>query len=420
MGSTITEKILAAHSGHDVVRPGQFIMAQVDLMLGNDITAPIAIEEFRKSGAKALAAAAKVVLVADHSTPNKDIKSAEQCRLMREFSREQGVEHFYDVGKAGVEHALLPEEGLVAPGECVIGADSHTCTYGALGAFATGVGSTDLAAVMATGECWLRVPPSIKVSYRGELRPWVGGKDLILHTIGQIGVSGALYQALEFCGETIGALSMADRFTMCNMAIEAGGKNGIIAPDGITQAFMMSVTDRPYRRYQSDPDAEYARVVEVDCANLELQVSFPHLPENTKPISQVGDAPIDQSVIGSCTNGRIEDMRVAARILKGRKVHPNVRALIIPATPRVHLQCIKEGLAEIFLEAGAALSTPTCGPCLGGHMGVLAKGERAVATTNRNFVGRMGHPESEVYLAGPAVAAASAVLGRIGGPEELS
>jgi len=389
-------------------------------MLGNDITAPIAIEEFRKSGAKALAAAAKVVLVADHSTPNKDIKSAEQCRLMREFSREQGVEHFYDVGKAGVEHALLPEEGLVAPGECVIGADSHTCTYGALGAFATGVGSTDLAATMATGECWLRVPPSIKVVYRGALRPWVGGKDLILHTIGVVGVSGALYQALEFCGETIASLSMADRLCMCNMAIEAGAKNGIIAPDAITEAFMQSVTDRPYQPYHSDPDAEYVRTIEVDCAKLEPQVSFPHLPENAKPISQVGDVPIDQSVIGSCTNGRIEDLRVAAQILKGRTVHPNVRTLIIPATPRVHLQCIKEGLAEIFLEAGAALSTPTCGPCLGGHMGVLAKGERAVATTNRNFVGRMGHPGSEVYLASPAVAAASAVLGRIAGPEELS
>jgi len=420
MGATITEKILAAHSGHDAVTPGQFVMAQVDVMLGNDITAPIAIEEFRKSGAKALAAAAKVVLVADHSTPNKDIKSAEQCRLMREFSREQGVEHFYDVGKAGVEHALLPEEGLVAPGECVIGADSHTCTYGAVGAFATGVGSTDLAATMATGECWLRVPPSIKVIYRGPRRPWVGGKDLILHTIGLIGVSGALYQALEFCGETIASLSMADRLCMCNMAIEAGAKNGIIAPDAITEAFMQSVTDRPYQPYHSDSDAEYVRTIEVDCAALEPQVSFPHLPENAKPISQVGDVPIDQSVIGSCTNGRIEDLRVAAQILKGRTVHPRVRALIIPATPRVHLQCIKEGLAEIFLEAGAALSTPTCGPCLGGHMGVLAKGERAVATTNRNFVGRMGHPGSEVYLAGPAVAAASAVLGRIAGPEELS
>jgi len=420
VGATITEKILAAHCGEKTVAPGQFIMAKVDVMLGNDITAPIAIEEFRKSGARRLAAAAKVVLVADHSTPNKDIKSAEQCRLMREFSREQGVEHFFDVGKAGVEHALLPEEGLVAPGECVIGADSHTCTYGALGAFATGVGSTDLAAVMATGECWLRVPASIKVVYRGRLRPWVGGKDLILYTIGRVGVSGALYQALEFCGETMTSLPMADRLSMCNMAIEAGAKNGIVPPDAITEAFMKSVTDRPYTAYRSDPEAAYVRTLEVDCTTIEPQVSFPHLPENAKPISQVGDIPIDQSVVGSCTNGRIEDLRIAAKLLKGRTVHPRVRMLVIPATPRVHLQCIKEGLAEIFLEAGAALSTPTCGPCLGGHMGVLAKGERAVATTNRNFVGRMGHPESEVYLAGPAVAAASAVLGRIAGPEELA
>jgi 3-isopropylmalate/(R)-2-methylmalate dehydratase large subunit len=420
MGMTITEKILAAHSGQSAVTPGQFVMAQVDVMLGNDITAPIAIEEFRKSGAAHLAAAAKVVLVADHSTPNKDIKSAEQCRLMREFSHEQGVEHFYDVGRAGVEHALLPEEGLVAPGECVIGADSHTCTYGAVGAFATGVGSTDLAATMATGECWLRVPPSIKVVYNGVLRPWVGGKDLILHTIGLIGVSGALYQALEFCGETIETLPMSDRLTMCNMAIEAGAKNGIIAPDGITGEFMRSVTTRNYHPQRSDPDAEYVRTLEIDCSRLEPQVSFPHLPEHARPISQVGEVEIDQSVIGSCTNGRIEDLRVAAKLLKGRKVHPRVRLLVIPATPRVHLQCIKEGLAEIFLEAGAALSTPTCGPCLGGHMGVLAKGERAVATTNRNFVGRMGHTGSEVYLASPAVAAASAVLGRIAGPEELA
>jgi 3-isopropylmalate/(R)-2-methylmalate dehydratase large subunit len=419
MGATITEKILATHAGQQSVTPGQFITARVDLMLGNDITAPIAIEEFHRSGARRLADSAKVVLVADHSTPNKDLKSAEQCRVMRAFAREQGVDRFYDVGRAGVEHALLPEEGLVAPGECVIGADSHTCTYGALGAFATGVGSTDLAATMATGECWLRVPESIKVVYRGKLRPWVGGKDLILHTIGQIGVAGAAYQALEFCGETIGSLSMADRLSMCNMAIEAGAKNGIIAPDAVTEAFMKSVTDRPYTPVFSDPDAHYVRPVEIDCAALEPQVSLPHLPENAKPVSEVRGVTIDQSVIGSCTNGRIEDLRVAAKILKGRQVHPGVRLLIIPATPRVHLQAIKEGLAEVFLEAGGALSTPTCGPCLGGHMGVLAKGERAVATTNRNFVGRMGHVESEVYLASPAVAAASAVLGRIAGPEEL-
>jgi len=419
MAMTITEKVLAAHSGQAEARPGQFVMARLDLMLGNDITAPIAIEEFRRTGASHVVDSARVVLVADHSTPNKDIKSAEQCRLMREFSDQQGVEHFYDVGRGGIEHALLPEEGLVAPGECIIGADSHTCTYGALGAFATGVGSTDLAVAMATGECWLRVPESIKVVYRGKLKPWVGGKDLILHTIGLIGVSGATYQALELCGETIEALPMSDRLTMCNMAIEAGAKNGIIAPDATTEQYMRSVTDRPYRPAVSDPDAAYARTLTIDCSQLDLQVALPHLPENAKPVREVGDIPIDQSVIGSCTNGRIEDLRIAAAILKGRQVHPRVRLIVIPATPRVQLQAIREGLAEIFLTAGGALSTPTCGPCLGGHMGVLARGERAVATTNRNFVGRMGHPESEVYLAGPAVAAASAVLGRIAGPEEL-
>jgi 3-isopropylmalate/(R)-2-methylmalate dehydratase large subunit len=419
MPMTITEKILAAHCDLPEVRPGQFVMARVDLMLGNDITAPLAIEEFRKLGAGRLHDSARVVLVADHSTPNKDIKSAEQCRVMREFSHEQGVERFYDVGRAGVEHALLPEEGLVAPGECVIGADSHTCTYGALGAFATGVGSTDLAAAMATGQCWLRVPASIKVNYRGALRPWVGGKDLILYTIGKIGVSGALYQALEFCGEAISALPMAGRLTMCNMAIEAGAKNGIVAPDAETDSFMRSATSRPYTSVLSDPDAQYARMIEFDCSQIELQVSLPHLPENARPVREVRDVAIQQSVIGSCTNGRIEDLRVAATILKGRKVHPQVRLIVIPATPRVHLQAVREGVVEVVLEAGGAFSTPTCGPCLGGHMGVLAKGERGVATTNRNFVGRMGHPESEVYLAGPAVAAASAVLGRIGSPEEL-
>jgi len=420
MGHTVTEKILAAHSGHDEVHPGRFIMARVDLMLGNDVTAPLAIEEFRKVGAGRLADQAKVVLVADHATPNKDIKAAEACRVMRDFSREQGMEHFFDVGRGGIEHALLPEEGLVAPGECVIGADSHTCTYGALGAFATGVGSTDLAATMATGECWLRVPESVKVVFRGQRRHWVGGKDLILYLIGQIGVSGARYQALEFCGETIEALPVAGRLTMCNMAIEAGAKNGIINPDAITHDFMKSVTSRPYTAVVSDPDARYVRTVEIDCANIEPQVALPHLPENARPVSQVKDITIDQAVIGSCTNGRIEDLREAGEVLKGRQVHPDVRLIVIPATPRVHLQAIKEGLAEIFIQAGGALSTPTCGPCLGMHMGVLAKGERAVATTNRNFVGRMGHPESEVYLAGPAVAAASAVLGRIASPEEVS
>ncbi|UCC68789.1 MAG: 3-isopropylmalate dehydratase large subunit [Armatimonadota bacterium] len=419
MGATITEKILAAHSGQQTVRPGQFVMAELDLMLGNDVTAPIAIEEFRKIGAKKLAGGARLVLVADHGTPNKDIKTAEQCRVMREFSREQGVQHFYDVGRAGIEHALLPEEGLVAPGECIIGADSHTCTYGAVGAFATGTGSTDLAVAMATGQCWLRVPESIKVVYRGERKPWVGGKDLILYTIGRISVSGALYQALEFCGEAIEALPMADRLTMCNMAIEAGAKNGIIAPDATTASFMDSVTSRDYRPMASDADAEYARTIEIDCSEIELQVALPALPEKARPVGEVGEVTIQQAVIGSCTNGRIEDMRAAAEILRGRKVHPEVRLIVIPATPRVQLEMVREGLAETFLEAGGVLSTPTCGPCLGYHMGVLAKGERAVATTNRNFVGRMGHQESEVYLAGPPVAAASAVLGRIGSPEEL-
>jgi 3-isopropylmalate/(R)-2-methylmalate dehydratase large subunit len=420
MGQTITEKILAAHSGQDEVRPGQFVSARLDLMLGNDVTAPLAIEEFRKIGAGEPAEPARVVLVADHGTPNKDIEAAEQCRVMREFAREHDLEHFYDVGRGGIEHALLPEEGLVAPGECIIGADSHTCTYGALGAFATGVGSTDLASAMATGECWLRVPETVKVVYRGERKQWVGGKDLILYTIGRIGVSGAVYQALEFCGEAIEALPMADRLTICNMAVEAGAKNGIIAPDAVTEAFMNSVTSRPYRAVGGDPDAAYARALDIDCSQIELQVALPHLPENARPVGEVREVRIDQSVIGSCTNGRIEDLRMAAEILRGRKVHPDVRLIVIPATPRVHLQAIQEGLAEVFLHAGGALSTPTCGPCLGLHTGVLAKGERSVATTNRNFVGRMGHPESEVYLAGPAVAAASAVLGRIGGPEELS
>ncbi|MFB3881179.1 MAG: 3-isopropylmalate dehydratase large subunit [Armatimonadota bacterium] len=421
MGQTITEKILAAHSGQDEVHPGQFVMARLDLMLGNDVTAPLAIEEFRRiTGDGKLPDQAKVVLVADHATPNKDIKAAEACRVMRDFSRQQGLQHFYDTGRGGIEHALLPEEGLVAPGECVIGADSHTCTYGALGAFATGVGSTDLAAAMATGECWLRVPESVRVVYRGRLRPWVGGKDLILYTIGLIGVAGARYQALEFCGPVIESLPMAGRLTMCNMAIEAGAKNGIINPDATTREFMKSVASRRYTSAVSDPDASYARTVEVECASIEPQVALPHLPENSRPVSQVKGVTVDQAVIGSCTNGRIEDLREAAAVLKGRQVHPNVRLIVVPATPRVHLQAIKEGLAEVFIEAGGALSTPTCGPCLGMHMGVLAKGERAVATTNRNFVGRMGHPESEVYLAGPAVAAASAVLGRIGSPEELS
>ena len=419
MPMTITEKILAAHCGKAEVYPGEFVQAQLDLMLGNDITAPIAIEEFRKIGAARVADPEKIALVPDHSTPAKDIKAAELAKAMREFAHEQKIPHYFEVGRMGIEHALLPDEGLVVSGDCVIGADSHTCTYGALGAFATGVGSTDLAAAMATGDVWLRVPESMAFIYTGERRKWVGGKDLILYTIGRIGVEGARYRAMEFKGPAIGALPMSDRFTMCNMAVEAGGKNGIIAPDEITRAYEAGRARRDPAIYRSDPDASYVEAFEFDVSQIEPQVALPPLPENARPISQVGEVRIDQAVIGSCTNGRIEDLRAAAAVLKGRKVHPEVRLIVIPATQAIYLQAIAEGLAEIFVAAGAALSTPTCGPCLGGHMGCLAMGERAIATTNRNFVGRMGHPKSEVYLSNPAVAAASAVLGRIAGPEEL-
>jgi len=419
MPMTITEKILAAHCGQAEVHPGEFVQAQLDLMLGNDITAPIAIEEFRKIGAARVADPEKIALVPDHSTPAKDIKAAELAKAMREFAHEQKIPHYFEVGRMGIEHALLPDEGLVVSGDCVIGADSHTCTYGALGAFATGVGSTDLAAAMATGDVWLRVPESMAFIYTGERRKWVGGKDLILYTIGRIGVEGARYRAMEFKGPAIGALPMSDRFTICNMAVEAGGKNGIIAPDEITRAYEAGRARRDPAIYFSDPDAAYVETFEFDVSQIEPQVALPPLPENARPISQVGEVRIDQAVIGSCTNGRIEDLRAAAAVLKGRKVHPEVRLIVIPATQAIYLQAIAEGLAEIFVAAGAALSTPTCGPCLGGHMGCLAMGERAIATTNRNFVGRMGHPKSEVYLSNPAVAAASAVLGRIAGPEEL-
>lgn len=419
MGQTITEKILAAHCGKDSVAPGELITAKLDLVLGNDITAPIAIREFKKIGAPCVFDKEKIALVPDHSTPAKDIKSAEQVKILREFAREQGLTNFFEIGRVGIEHTLLPDEGLVLPGDAVIGADSHTCTYGAIGAFSTGVGSTDLASAMALGECWFRVPESIKFVYYGKMNKWVCGKDLILYTIGKIGVDGALYCSMEFTGEVIDALPMADRFTMCNMAIEAGGKNGIIAPDDKTMEYVRGRAKREFTFYKSDADAKYKEVIEIDCSKLEPQVSFPHLPENTKPLSQVGDVKIDQSVIGSCTNGRIEDLRIAAGILKGRKVHKDVRLIVFPATQEIYMQSIHEGLTEIFVDAGAAVSTPTCGPCLGGHMGCLAEGERAIATTNRNFVGRMGHPKSEVYLASPAVAAASAVLGHIGGPDEL-
>ncbi len=419
MPMTITEKILAAHAGREKVAPGELINARVDLVLGNDITAPVAINEFEKIGAPGVFDRERVALVPDHFVPNKDIKSAEQAKQMREFSRKHNLVNYFEVGVSGIEHCLLPEQGLVGPGDLIIGADSHTCTYGALGAFSTGVGSTDLAAAMALGETWLKVPESIKFVFDGELKPWVGGKDLILHVIGDIGVDGALYQAMEFAGTAIEKLSMDGRFSMCNMAVEAGGKNGIIAPDEITRAYVEGRCKRPYKFYQSDPDAGYARIYRYDASLIEPQVAFPHLPENCRPVSEAGQVEIDQSVIGSCTNGRIEDLRDAAKVLKDRKVHKNVRLIVFPGTQEIYLQALREGLIETLVKAGAAVSTPTCGPCLGGHMGILAKGERCIATTNRNFVGRMGHPESEVYLSNPAVAAASAILGRIAGPWEV-
>ena len=416
---TTVEKILAKHAGLDSVTPGQLIEAQVDLVLANDITAPIAIREFREAGAKKVFDREKIVLVPDHFTPNKDIASAEQCRILREFAAEQNLKYYFEIGEMGIEHALLPEKGLVVPGDVVIGADSHTCTYGALGAFATGVGSTDAAAAMITGTAWFKVPETIQFVFRGALQPWVSGKDLILHTIGDIGVEGARYKAMEFAGPVIDDLSLEGRLTMANMAIEAGGKCGIFHPDTKTLEYVRARSSRQFTVYESDPDAQYAGMREYDVSRIEPQVSFPHSPANTHPISRVGTVPINQSVIGSCTNGRIEDLRVAACVLKGKKVAPGVRLIIIPATQAIYKQALQEGLLEIFLEARAAVSTPTCGPCLGGHMGILAKGETAIATTNRNFVGRMGHPESNVYLANPAIAAASAVLGRIGSPEEL-
>ncbi|HHW28444.1 MAG TPA: 3-isopropylmalate dehydratase large subunit [Syntrophomonadaceae bacterium] len=419
MSMTITEKILAAHAGKDRVSPGELINCRLDLVLANDVTAPVAIKEFSKLGLDRVFDPDRVALVPDHFTPNKDIKSAELALCVREFARSYGITNYFEVGKMGIEHCLLPEQGLVLPGDMIIGADSHTCTYGALGAFATGVGSTDLAAAMALGECWFKVPESMKFIYHGKMRPWVGGKDLILYTIGDIGVDGALYRAMEFTGEAIQDLSIEGRLTMCNMAIEAGAKNGILAPDEKTKAYVEKRAKRPYRFYYSDPDAAYVEVKEYDVSQIEPQVAFPHLPENSRPVSEAQGIELDQVVIGSCTNGRIEDLRVAAKILKGRKVHPRLRVIIIPGTQEVYLQALREGLLETFVEAGTVVSTPTCGPCLGGHMGILAKGEKALSTTNRNFVGRMGHPESEVYLCGPAVAAASAVTGMITHPEEV-
>jgi 3-isopropylmalate/(R)-2-methylmalate dehydratase large subunit len=419
MGQTITEKILAAHCGKKAVTAGEFIEPKVNIALGNDVTSPLAIKEFRKSGAAKVFDRERVALVMDHFTPNKDINSAEQVKFVREFAQEQKIVNYFEGGNCGVEHALLPEQGIVVPGDLIVGADSHTCTYGALGAFASGVGSTDLGAAMATGRVWLKVPSTIKFVYKGRLNKWVGGKDLILHTIGKIGVDGALYQSMEFTGAVIGKLPMSDRFAMANMAIEAGGKNGIIAPDRITQEYVKGRGQRKPVFYASDPDASYSDVIEIDCAKIAPQVSVPFLPSNAKAAAELNKTEIDQVVIGSCTNGRIEDFRIAAKILKGKKVNSRVRLLIIPATPQVYAECLKEGLFGIFLKAGAVISAPTCGPCLGGHMGILAAGERCVATTNRNFVGRMGHPKSEVFLAGPAVAAASAVKGRIIDPGQL-
>jgi 3-isopropylmalate/(R)-2-methylmalate dehydratase large subunit len=419
VGNTITEKILMAHTGLKKISAGQLINARVDIALGNDVTAPIAINEFKKAGGKKVFNKNKVALVLDHFTPNKDINSAQQCKAVREFALQQKITHFYEGGRVGVEHALLPEQGIVLPGDLVIGADSHTCTYGALGAFATGVGSTDLAAAMLTGELWLKVPQSIKFVVYGKLQKWVSGKDLILHIIGRIGVDGALYQAMEFTGETIGKLPMADRFSMANMAIEAGAKNGIFAPDKITADFIKKRAKRKYKFYASDADAVYSDIIEINAAKIEPQVAFPHLPSHVKGISKAGRVKIDQALIGSCTNGRIEDLRIAAGILKNRRAASHVRLIIVPATPEIYKQALKEGLLDIFMKADAIISPPSCGACLGGHMGILAEGERAVATTNRNFVGRMGHTKSEVYLASPAVAAASAVLGKIASPEEL-
>ena len=419
MPMTMTQKILARAAGLESVKPGQLIQAKLDMVLGNDITAPVAIQEFEKAGLDKVYHTEKIALVPDHFTPNKDIKSAEQVKMMREFARKHGIVNFFEVGQMGVEHALLPEQGLVVAGDVVIGADSHTCTYGALGAFSTGVGSTDMAAAMATGQVWLKVPEAIRFQLIGKPSEWVSGKDIILHIIGLIGVDGALYKSMEFVGEGLEFLSMDDRFTIANMAIEAGAKNGIFEVDDETLKYIREHSTKPYEVFTADPDAQYSQEYIIDLSKLRPTVSFPHLPENTKTIDEVGEIPIHQVVIGSCTNGRMEDMRIAAKILAGQKVHRDVRCIIIPATQKIWKECMKEGLFDIFIDAGCAVSTPTCGPCLGGHMGILAAGERAVSTTNRNFVGRMGHVKSEVYLASPAVAAASAITGKISSPEEI-
>lgn len=414
----IAEKILAVHCGKKKVIPGEFISVSIDLILANDITAPLAIKEFNKIGVSKVFDPKKIVMVPDHFVPNKDIESAEQAKLMREFAYQQGVVYF-EVGQMGIEHVLLPEQGLVMPGDVIIGADSHTCTYGALSAFATGMGSTDIAAAMATGEIWMKVPHAIKLIYHGNLKKWVSGKDLILYTIGDIGMDGARYATMEFSGEAVKSLSMDGRFTMANMAIEAGAKTGIFWVDNITLGYIKSRSNRHYSVYESDVDAEYSCVIEYDVGIIEPQVALPHSPANTKPVSQLSDIKIDQAMIGSCTNGRLEDLRNAAMVLEGKKVQSRVRCIVIPGTQQVYLDALNEGLIEIFIRAGVVVSTPTCGPCLGGHMGILAAGERCISTTNRNFTGRMGSPESEVYLSSPAVAAASAIAGRIASPEEF-
>ncbi len=419
MGMTMTQKILAHRAGLGSVEPGELIMTELDLVLGNDITTPVAIEEFEKIGIDRVFDTQKIAIVPDHFTPNKDIKSAEQCRLIREFARGMYIENYFEVGEMGIEHALIPEKGLVVAGDVVIGADSHTCTYGALGAFATGVGSTDMAAGMATGKAWFKVPGAIKFVLKGKKQKWVSGKDIILHIIGMIGVDGALYKSMEYTGEGVSELSMDERFTIANMAIEAGAKNGIFEVDDKTISYMKQHSTKGYEIFKADDDAYYSEIYEIDLGEIRPTVAFPHLPENTRTIDEVGEIFIDQVVIGSCTNGRLEDLRVAASILKGNKVKKGVRTIIFPATQKIYLDALREGLIEIFIEAGAVVSTPTCGPCLGGHMGILAKGERAISTTNRNFVGRMGHKDSEVYLASPAVAAASAITGKISSPEEV-
>lgn len=419
MGMTMSQKILAAHTGLDKLVPGQLIEANLDLVLGNDITSPVAVNEFKKTGLDKVFDTKKVAIVPDHFTPNKDIKAAEQCKMLREFALGMEIENYFEIGEMGIEHCLIPEKGLAVPGDLIIGADSHTCTYGALGAFSTGVGSTDMAAGMATGKAWFKVPSALKFVLKGKPQGWVSGKDVILHIIGMIGVDGALYRSMEFMGEGLGNLSMDDRFTMANMAIEAGAKNGIFMVDERTLEYVKEHSTRSYKVYEPDEDAVYEKVYEIDLSTLRPTVAFPHLPDNTRTIDEVGDVSIDQVVIGSCTNGRMEDLRVAAKILKGKKVKKGIRCIVFPGTQNIYLQALKEGLITDIVEAGAVFSTPTCGPCLGGHMGILAKGERAVSTTNRNFVGRMGHVESEVYLASPAVAAASALTGKITDPDAI-